>query len=45
MHLAIKRAKDQDIGALLKFVEATVPTAGEPSSVELLELDQTFTGY
>src|ERR1700741_4962211 len=40
--LAIKRAKDEDIDALLAFLQATGPDPGERSSVELVELDETF---
>jgi len=42
VRLAVKRAKDEDIDALLKFLEATGPDPGERSSVELVELDETF---
>ena len=42
IRLAIKRARDEDIDALLKFLEATGPDPGERSSVELVELDETF---
>ncbi|UFS91681.1 GntR family transcriptional regulator [Bradyrhizobium daqingense] len=42
IRLAIKRAKDEDIDALLKFLEATGPDPGERSSQELVELDETF---
>jgi DNA-binding GntR family transcriptional regulator len=42
VRLAIKRARDEDIDALLKFLEATGPDPGARSSVELVELDETF---
>jgi DNA-binding GntR family transcriptional regulator len=40
--LAVKRATDADIDALLAFLDATGPDPGERSSVELVELDETF---
>lgn len=42
VRLAIRRARDEDIEALLTFLEATGPDPGERSSVELVELDETF---
>jgi DNA-binding GntR family transcriptional regulator len=42
VRLAIGRAKDEDIDALLAFLDATGPDPGERSSVELVELDETF---
>lgn len=40
--LAITRAKDADIDALLAFLDATGPDPGSRSSVELVELDEAF---
>jgi DNA-binding GntR family transcriptional regulator len=42
VRLAVKRAKDEDIDALLAFLDATGPEPGERSSVELVELDEFF---
>jgi DNA-binding GntR family transcriptional regulator len=42
VRLAVKRAKDEDIDALLGFLDATGPDPGERSSIELVELDETF---
>src|SRR6202012_612831 len=42
IRLAIKRAKDEDIEALLAFLDATGPDPGERTSVELVALDETF---
>ena len=42
VRLAVKRAKDEDIDALLAFLDATGPDPGERSSIELVELDETF---
>lgn len=42
VRLALKRAKDEDIDALLAFLDATGPDPGERSSVELVALDETF---
>src|ERR1700761_321338 len=42
IRLAIKRARDEDIDALLAFLDATGPDPGERGSVELVELDETF---
>ena len=42
VRLAVKRAKDEDIAALLAFLDATGPDPGERSSVELVRLDETF---
>jgi DNA-binding GntR family transcriptional regulator len=42
VRLAVKRAKDEDIDALLAFLDATGPEPGERSSIELVELDETF---
>ena len=44
VRLAITRARDEDIDALLAFLSATGPDPGERSSVELVELDETFHG-
>src|SRR3569832_1220939 len=40
VRLAIKRAKDEDIAALLAFLDAAGPDPGERSSVELVALDE-----
>ena len=40
--LAIKRAKDEDIDALLAFLDSTGPDQGSRSIVELVQLDETF---
>ena len=40
--LAIKRAKDEDIDALLAFLDSTGPDPGSRSIVELVQLDETF---
>ncbi|QCI66758.1 GntR family transcriptional regulator [Phreatobacter stygius] len=40
--LAIRRAKDSDIDALLAFLDATGPDPGERSAIELVELDEAF---
>jgi len=42
VRLAVKRARDEDIDALLAFLDATGPDPGERSSIELVELDETF---
>ena len=42
VRLALKRAKDEDIDALLAFLDATGPDPGERTSVELVALDETF---
>ena len=42
VRLAIKRARDQDIDALLTFLRDTGPDPGERTSMELVELDETF---
>lgn len=42
VRFALKRAKDEDIDALLAFLDATGPDPGERSSVELVALDETF---
>src|SRR5258707_11843713 len=42
IRLAIKRPKDEDIDALLKFLDATGPDPRERSSLELVALDVTF---
>jgi DNA-binding GntR family transcriptional regulator len=42
VRFAVKRAKDEDIDALLAFLDATGPDPGERSSIELVELDETF---
>lgn len=40
--LAIGRAKDADIDALIAFLDRTGPDPGERSAVELVELDEAF---
>lgn len=42
VRLAIARARDEDIDALLAFLDATGPDPGERSTVEQVELDETF---
>jgi DNA-binding GntR family transcriptional regulator len=42
VRLAIQRAKDVDIDALLAFLDSTGPDAGSRSIVELVQLDETF---
>jgi DNA-binding GntR family transcriptional regulator len=42
IRLAVRRAKDEDVDALLAFLDATGPDPGERTSVELVELDETF---
>ena len=42
VRLAITRARDPDIDALLTFLRDTGPDPGERSSVELVQLDETF---
>jgi len=42
MRLAIRRAKDEDIDALLAFLDSTGPEPGGRSIVELVQLDETF---
>lgn len=42
IRLAIKRARDQHIDALLTFLRDTGPDPGERTSVELVQLDETF---
>jgi DNA-binding GntR family transcriptional regulator len=42
VRFAVKRAKNEDIDALLAFLDATGPDPGERSSIELVELDETF---
>jgi DNA-binding GntR family transcriptional regulator len=42
VRLAVKRAKDEEIDALLAFLDATGPDPGERSSIELVELDESF---
>jgi DNA-binding GntR family transcriptional regulator len=42
VRLAIKRARDQDIDALLTFLRDTGPDPGERTSMELVKLDETF---
>jgi DNA-binding GntR family transcriptional regulator len=42
VHLALTRAKNDDIDALLAFLDATGPDPGERTSVELVALDETF---
>jgi DNA-binding GntR family transcriptional regulator len=40
--LAIRRARDEDIDALMGFLEATGPEPGDRTNVELVELDEVF---
>src|ERR1700760_4760335 len=42
VRFALKRAKDDDIDALLSFLDATGPDPGERTAVELVALDETF---
>jgi len=42
VRLVIKRARDQDIDALLTFLRDTGPDPGERTSMELVQLDETF---
>jgi DNA-binding GntR family transcriptional regulator len=42
IRLAVVRAKDEDIAALLTFLEQTGPDPGERTTVELVELDEIF---
>jgi DNA-binding GntR family transcriptional regulator len=42
VRFAVKRAKDEDIDALLAFLDATGPDPGDRSSIDLVELDETF---
>ena len=42
VRLAVKRANDEEIDALLAFLDATGPDPGERSSIELVELDESF---
>jgi DNA-binding GntR family transcriptional regulator len=42
IRLAIQRARDQDIDALLTFLRDTGPDPGERTSMELVKLDETF---
>lgn len=42
IRFAIKRAREEDIDALLAFLDATGPDPGERGTVELVELDETF---
>ena len=42
VRLAIKRAQDQDVDALLTFLRDTGPDPGERTSIELVQLDETF---
>jgi DNA-binding GntR family transcriptional regulator len=42
VRLAIGRAKDLDIDALIAFLDRTGPDPGERSAVELVELDEAF---
>lgn len=42
VRLAIRRAKDDDIDALIAFLDATGPDPGERTAVEQVELDETF---
>lgn len=40
--LAVTRAKDEDIDALLAFLDATGPDPGKRTVIELVDLDETF---
>ncbi|MGE8944053.1 GntR family transcriptional regulator [Leptospira interrogans] len=42
VRFAVKRAKVEDIDALLAFLEATGPEPGDRTSRELVDLDETF---
>lgn len=42
VRLAIRRARDEDIDALIAFLDATGPDPGERTAVEQVELDETF---
>ena len=42
VRLAVERAKDEDIDALLAFLDSTGPDPGARSVVELVRLDETF---
>lgn len=42
VRLAIGRARDEDIDALIAFLDATGPDPGERTSVELVDLDEAF---
>lgn len=42
VRLAVTRAKQEDISSLLAFLDATGPEAGQRSTVELVEFDETF---
>jgi DNA-binding GntR family transcriptional regulator len=42
VRLAIQRAKDDDIDALIAFLESTGPEPGNRSVIELVHLDETF---
>ena len=42
VRLAIKRARDQDIDALLTFLRDTGPDPGERTSIELVKLDESL---
>jgi DNA-binding GntR family transcriptional regulator len=42
IRLAIRRAKDEDIDALLAFLDSTGPEPGGRSIVDLVQLDETF---
>lgn len=42
IRLAIKRAKDEDIDELLKFLDSTGPEVGGRTTDELVALDETF---
>jgi len=42
VRLAVERATDADIGALLTFLDDTGPDPGARSIVELVQLDETF---
>jgi DNA-binding GntR family transcriptional regulator len=42
VRFAVKRAKDEDIEALIAFLDATGPDPGERTARELVTLDETF---
>jgi DNA-binding GntR family transcriptional regulator len=42
VQLSVQRAKDDEITALLQFLDGTGPEAGTRSTIELVELDETF---
>jgi DNA-binding GntR family transcriptional regulator len=42
VRLAVRRAKDEEIDALLEFLDHTGPDPGARSHIELVQLDETF---